>query len=107
MLGADARLLYGIAASFLMIVGLIVVLALSPATWLVGVIVLFEIAALALVVTGLLEMMSDEQDDESQPQAEPTSRRARPLGASAFASRPAARSTAERWRQRVRRCMLR
>ena len=66
VLGADARLLYGIAVPLLMIVGLIVVLALSPATWFVAVIVVFEIAALVLVVTGLLQMMSDEQDDESQ-----------------------------------------
>jgi hypothetical protein len=66
MLGADARLLYGMAVPLLMVVGLIVVLALSPATWLVAVIVVFEIAALALVVRGLLEMMSDEEDDESQ-----------------------------------------
>lgn len=65
MLGADARLLYGMAIPILMIVGLIMVLALSPAWWLVALIVVFEIAALALVVTGLLVMMSDEQDDGS------------------------------------------
>jgi hypothetical protein len=66
VLGADARLLYGMAIPILMIVGLILVLALNPAAWLVGLIVLFEVAALALVVTGLLEMMSDEQDDGSE-----------------------------------------
>jgi chromate transport protein ChrA len=66
VLGADARLLYGMLVPILMIVGLIVVLGLSPAAWLVAVIVGFEIAALLLVVRGLLEMMSDDQDDESQ-----------------------------------------
>jgi hypothetical protein len=66
MLGADARLLYGMGFPILMLVGLIVVLALNPAAWLVALIVVFEIAALLLVVTALLEMMSDEQDDESQ-----------------------------------------
>jgi uncharacterized membrane protein len=65
VLGTDARLLYGMAIPILMIVGLIMVLALSPAGWLVALIVLFEIAALALVITGLLEMMSDDQDDGS------------------------------------------
>lgn len=64
MLGADARLLYGMAVPILMIVGLIILLALNPAKWLVVAIVLLEIAALALVVAGLLEMMSD--DDEPQ-----------------------------------------
>jgi hypothetical protein len=63
MLGADLRLLYGIAIPILVIVGLIIVLALQPATWLVGAIVILEVGALAVVVTGLLEMMSDEDDD--------------------------------------------
>jgi hypothetical protein len=66
VLGADARLLYGMAAPILMIVGMIVVLGLSPATWLVAVIVVCEIGALTLVVKALLEMMDDEHDDESE-----------------------------------------
>ncbi len=66
LLGADLRLLYGMAVPILMIVGLIVLLALNPATWVVGVLVLFEIAGLALIVAGLYEMMSDDGGDETQ-----------------------------------------
>ncbi len=64
MLGADMRLLYGMAAPILMIVGLVILLALYPATWLVGAIVILEIAGLAVVVTAILEMMSDDEDDQ-------------------------------------------
>ncbi len=66
LLGADMRLLYGMLVPILMIVGLIIVLALNPATWLVGAIVVLEIAALLLVVTALLEMMRDGEDDRNQ-----------------------------------------
>ena len=60
------RLLYGMLFPILMIVGLIIVLALNPATWLVGAIVVLEIAALLLVVTALLEMMRDGGDGRNQ-----------------------------------------
>lgn len=63
VLGADMRLLYGILAPIVMVVGLIVVLALRPATWLVAAVVVVEIAALATVVVGLLGMMSTDDDD--------------------------------------------
>ncbi len=66
LLGADLRLLYGMAAPILMIVGLIILLALNPAKWVVGMVVLFEIAGLALIVAGLYEMMSDDDGDETQ-----------------------------------------
>src|SRR5579864_3398587 len=33
VLGADMRLIYGFAAPILMVVGLIIILALNPATW--------------------------------------------------------------------------
>lgn len=62
-LGIDARLLYGMGVPMLMIVGLIALLALSPADWVVAVIVLCELAALGLVVAGLTDMMSDDQDE--------------------------------------------
>jgi len=64
VLGADMRLIYGMAAPILMIVGFIVVLALSPATWLVIAIVVLEIAALGLVVTGFMTMMNEEPEDQ-------------------------------------------
>ena len=65
MLGADLRLLYGIAVPILMVLGLILVLALNPVKWVVAVIVVCEIGGLALIVTGLYAMMSD--DDQAQP----------------------------------------
>ncbi len=65
MLGADLRLLYGIAVPILMVLGLILLLALNPVKWVVAVIVVCEIGGLALIVTGLYAMMSD--DDEAQP----------------------------------------
>lgn len=58
--GADMRLMYGMAAPILMIVGLIVVLALSPAVWLVATIVVLEIAGLGLVVTGIFGMLDED-----------------------------------------------
>jgi hypothetical protein len=65
LLGADMRLVYGMAAPILMIVGLIIVLALSPATWLVVAIVVLEIAALGLVVAGLMGMLDEDDQGES------------------------------------------
>jgi len=62
-LGMDARLLYGMGMPMLMIVGLIIVLALNPASWLVAVIVVVEMGALGLIISALLEMMR-EGDDE-------------------------------------------
>jgi hypothetical protein len=69
VLGADARLLYGLAIPILVIIDLIVLLALNPAKWLVGAILLLEIAALALVVGALYEMMSGAED-EDEPDAD-------------------------------------
>jgi len=69
VLGADVRLLYGLAIPILVIIDLIVLLALNPAKWLVGAILLLELAALALVVGALYEMMSDDED-ESEPDAD-------------------------------------
>ena len=66
LLGADLRLLYGMAIPILAVVDLIILLALNPSKWLVAAIVLVEIAALGLVVAGLFEMMSDDDADESQ-----------------------------------------
>lgn len=66
-LGADMRLIYGMAAPILIVVGMIVVLALSPAAWLVVVIVLVEIAALGLVLSGFTSMLNEPGEDESEP----------------------------------------
>ncbi len=62
MLGADLRLIYGIGVPIAMIVGLIIVLALHPAKWVVGVVVVCELAGLALIVTKLYAMMSDHDE---------------------------------------------
>ena len=63
MLGADMRLIYGMLIPILMVCGLLIMLALSPSAWLVGVIVLFEILGLALIVYGFMVMMRDDGDD--------------------------------------------
>ena len=65
VLGADLRLIYGMAAPMLMIIGLILLLALRPETWLVIAIVVMELAALALVVYGLFGMLSEDDDEQS------------------------------------------
>ena len=54
------------AAPVLMIVGLIVLLALNLAKWVLAVVVLLEIAGLALIVAPLYETMSDDDGDETQ-----------------------------------------
>jgi hypothetical protein len=66
MLGTDMRLLYGMLVPILMIVGLVIMLTQYPATWLVGAIVILEIGGLALVLTAILEMMSDDENDQGQ-----------------------------------------
>jgi hypothetical protein len=62
-LGADMRLIYGLAVPLFMVIGLIVLLALNPTTWLVIGIVLLEVAALGLIVYGLMNMMRDDQEE--------------------------------------------
>jgi uncharacterized membrane protein len=54
------------AAPVLMIVGLIVLLALNLAKWVLAVVVLLEIAGLALIIARLYETMSDGDGDETQ-----------------------------------------
>ncbi|HTX12860.1 MAG TPA: hypothetical protein VME22_29860 [Solirubrobacteraceae bacterium] len=66
-LGADTRLLYGMTIPILMVCGLIVVLALTPQTWMVIGVLVVEAAALGLVVTGLLGMLSDDGEDDPEP----------------------------------------
>ena len=67
-LGVDARLLYGMLIPILMVCGLIILLALNPETWLVIAVVLFEAAALGVVVTGFLAMLNEDDDtDEDIP----------------------------------------
>ena len=63
-LGADMRLVYGFAVPILMVVGLIIVLALSPATWLVITILVIEVAALGVVLAGFVGMLNEPYDDE-------------------------------------------
>lgn len=61
--GADMRLLYGMLVPILMICGVIVVLALSPATWLVVIVMVLELAALAVVGYGLAGMLNEPSED--------------------------------------------
>ena len=64
VLGADFRLVYGIAVPILMVIGLIILLALRPSTWLVVSVLLLEVAALAVVVVGFMGVLNDEDDEE-------------------------------------------
>jgi protein-S-isoprenylcysteine O-methyltransferase Ste14 len=64
LLGADMRLIYGMAVPILMVCGLVVVLALSPSAWMVGLIVLFELLGLALVVAGFMALLNQTDDDD-------------------------------------------
>ena len=65
-LGVDVRLLYGMLVPILMVCGLICLLALTPQTWLVIAIVLFEIAALGVVVTGFVAMLNEDSEDDGE-----------------------------------------
>jgi hypothetical protein len=65
VLGADMRLIYGMTAPILMVIGLIIVLALLPATWLVITILVFELAMLAIVVGGLMTMLGENEEDDT------------------------------------------
>lgn len=66
VLGADMRLIYGFAIPILMVIGLIVILGLSPATWLVVAILVMEVAALCVVLTGFIGMLNEPDDDPSE-----------------------------------------
>jgi hypothetical protein len=63
-LGADMRLIYGLATPLFMIIGLVVLLALNPSTWLVIGIVVLEVMGLALIVYGLMTMMDDGNESD-------------------------------------------
>jgi hypothetical protein len=67
MLGADFRLVYGLAAPILLVVGLIVILALSPAPWLLIAILVIECAALGVVLAGFVGMLNEPPDYEDAP----------------------------------------
>ncbi len=62
LLGSDFKLIYGVLAPVLVVCGVIVLLALHPAVWLVAVTLIFEMALLALVVVKLLAMLGDEDE---------------------------------------------
>ena len=68
-IGADMRLLYGMLVPIWMICGVIIVLALSPATWLVAIILVLEIGALAVVGYGLAGMLNEPPDDREDGSA--------------------------------------
>ena len=65
-LGADMRLIYGMAVPILMVIGLVVILALSPAVWLVASIMVIELAMLVGVVYGFMGMMDEDGDDQAE-----------------------------------------
>jgi hypothetical protein len=63
--GADMRLLYGMLVPILMICGVIVLLALRPATWLVVIVMVLELGAVAVVGYGLAGMLNEAPDDDA------------------------------------------
>lgn len=63
LLGVDMRILYGMGVPILVIVGLVIVLALQPAEWLVGVILVVEVAALGLILKGIAEILNSADID--------------------------------------------
>jgi len=65
-IGVDMRLLYGMLIPILMICGLIVLLALSPQTWLVIAVLLLEVAALGVVITGFVGMLNDDGEEDTE-----------------------------------------
>jgi len=72
VLGVDVRLLYGMLVPILMVSGLIVLLALSPQTWLQIAVLLVEIAALGVVVTGFVGILNDDDEQDTEnPDAGP------------------------------------
>jgi hypothetical protein len=67
--GADMRLLYGMLVPILMVCGVIILLALSPATWLVAIILVLELGALGVVGYGLAGMLNEPPDDDADESA--------------------------------------
>ncbi len=63
-LGADLRLIYGMAVPILMVTGLILLLALNPTTWMVVAVLLLELGACAVVIRGILAMLNGGEDEE-------------------------------------------
>jgi hypothetical protein len=70
-LGADMRLIYGMAVPILMVCGLILLLALNPTTWLVIGVLLLELGAGAVVLRGIMALLNDDGNDEEQVRTRP------------------------------------
>ena len=64
MLGADMRLIYGVAIPMVVVVDLIVLLALRPTAWLVAILMLVEVAALGLVIFAFMKMLDDDHEQD-------------------------------------------
>ncbi len=65
--GADMRLLYGMAVPMLVVFGLILVFVAQHSVWLVALALVVEIGCLGLIVTKLMAMLND--DDAEEPPA--------------------------------------
>ena len=66
-LGVDLRLIYGMGAPILAVVGMIIAFSLSPSTWLLVVILALELAALVVIGVGLASMLNDRDEDADPP----------------------------------------
>jgi hypothetical protein len=65
-IGADMRLIYGMLVPILMICGLIILLALNPQTWVVIIVLVFELVALGVVITGFMGMLNESDTDDAE-----------------------------------------
>jgi cell shape-determining protein MreD len=63
MIGADMRLLYGIAVPMFATIGFIIALAATGQSWMVGPVVVFLLITVSVVVFGLLGMLDEDDDD--------------------------------------------
>lgn len=62
--GADLRLIYGMAAPILLIVGLIVVLAFVTSPLVVAAILVAEVGLLGVVLLGFSELLSESEEED-------------------------------------------
>lgn len=67
VIGADFRLIYGMAVPILILCGLIIALAAYPKAWVVGILVVLEIGTLAMIVRGFMDMMDSDDDGQGEP----------------------------------------
>lgn len=64
VIGADMRLIYGMAVPMLLVCGVILALVTSPSYWLVAAAIVAELCCLSLIVTKLMAMLGETDDEQ-------------------------------------------